>query len=192
MLKERLETLESDLKASPMRHYIYHDLPFAIFCYPPQQEWELRQQVQYLKTRLELATSRKIIIISLADLLWQSIELSEGIEEVASLEAASGFDAAQRQVQDYLSDPDWAPLPRLLAERLNALDPAVHLVFITRAAALAPNLYRVSKLLDEMKGETGVPCVLFMPASTEGASLRFMGIAENEGLGSYHTKVYAM
>jgi len=192
MLKERLETLESDLKASPMRHYIYHDLPFAIFCYPPQQEWELRQRVQYLKTRLELATHRKVVIISLADLLWQAIELSEGLAEVAALEAASGFDAAQRQVQDYLSDPDWAPLPRLLAERLDALDAATHLVFITRATALAPNLYRVSKLLDEMKGRTSVPCVLFMPASTEGNSLRFMGIAENEGLGSYHTKVYAM
>jgi hypothetical protein len=42
-----------------------------------------------------------------------------------------------------------------------------------------------------MKGRTRVPCVLFMPAVTEGkASLRFMGIAENEGRGSYHTRVY--
>jgi hypothetical protein len=30
-----------------------------------------------------------------------------------------------------------------------------------------------------------------MPATTAGSSLRFMGIAENEGRGSYHTKVYA-
>jgi hypothetical protein len=78
-----------------------------------------------------------------------------------------------------------------LAERLAELDPDRHLAFITRAAALTPNFYRVSKLLDEMKGHTQVPCVLFMPATTEGSSLRFMGIAENEGRGSYHTKVYA-
>ena len=35
-LKERVKTLEVDLKASPMRHYVYRDLPFAIFCYPPE------------------------------------------------------------------------------------------------------------------------------------------------------------
>lgn len=191
MLKDRITTLESDLKAAPMRHHIYHDLPFAIFCYKPEEEWELRQQVQHLKTRLELATNRQIVLVSLAELLWQAIAASEGIEEVATLETSSGFEAAQRQVQDYLSDPDWAPLPRLLVERLNGLDADKNLVFITRAGSLAPNLYRVSKLLDEMKGKTRVPCVLFMPAFSEGNTLRFMGIAENEGRGSYHTKVYA-
>jgi hypothetical protein len=34
-LKERIKTLEADLKASPMRHYVYYDLPFAIFCGSP-------------------------------------------------------------------------------------------------------------------------------------------------------------
>lgn len=190
-LKERVKTLEADLKASPMRHYIYHDLPFAIFCYPPEQEWEMRREVDLLKTRLEKDTDRAVVYISLAELLWQAVDGSEGIEAVVALEARNGFDTAQRQVQDYLSDPDWRPLPALLADRLAKLDPARHLAFIMRAGALAPNLYRVSKLLDEMKGQTKVPCVLFMPATTEGGnSLRFMGIAENEGRGSYHTKVY--
>jgi hypothetical protein len=191
-LKERMKTLEADLKASPMRHYIYHDLPFALFCYPPDQEWNMRREIALLKTRLENDTDRRIEFISLADLLWQAIDDSEGIEPVVELERRSGFDAAQMQIQDYLSEPDWRPLPDLLAERLGKLDPARHIAFIVRAGALAPNIYRVSKLLDEMKGRTRVPCVLFMPATTEGrSSLRFMGIAENEGRGSYHTKVYA-
>jgi hypothetical protein len=190
-LKERIRTLETDLKAVPMRHYIYHDLPFAIFCYPPQDEWVMRNELRLLKTRLENKLERKVVFISLADLLWQAIDESEGMEPVTALEQDGGFDAAQRQVQDYLSDPDWRPLPDLLAEQLSALEPDKHLAFIVRAGALAPNLYRVSKLLDEMKGRTQVPCVLFMPATTDGAGLRFMGIAENEGRGSYHTKVYA-
>jgi hypothetical protein len=190
-LKERIRTLETDLKAVPMRHYIYHDLPFAIFCYPPQDEWAMRNELRLLKTRLENKLERKVVFISLADLLWQAIDESEGMEPVTALEQDGGFDAAQRQVQDYLSDPDWRPLPDLLAEQLSALEPDKHLAFIVRAGALAPNLYRVSKLLDEMKGRTQVPCVLFMPATTDGAGLRFMGIAENEGRGSYHTKVYA-
>lgn len=191
-LKERVRTLESDLKASPMRHYVYHDLPFAIFCYDPDTEWEMRGEIERLKTRLEKDTERTVHFVSLADMLWEAIEGSEGLEVVAQLERRSGFDAAQQQIQDYLSDPDWQPLPKLLAERLSHLDPERHIAFIVRAGTLAPNMYRLSKLLDEMKGRTRVPCVLFMPATTEGTtSLRFMGIAENEGRGSYHTKVYA-
>jgi len=191
-LAERVRLLEADLKASPMRHYIYQDLPFAIFCYPPAEEWDMRAEIERLKTRLENSTRRRVQEVSLAALLWQAIEASEGLETVAQLEQRSGFEAAQRQIQDYLSDPDWQPLPKLLAERLSRLEPDRDIVFITRAGALAPNLYRLSKLLDEMKGRTRVPCVLFMPATTEGTTtLRFMGIAEHEGRGSYHTKVYA-
>lgn len=191
-LKERIATLEADLKATPMRHHIYHDLPFAIFCYPPKEEWALRKHIGLLKTRLEHDTGRQVVMISLAELLWQSIEESEGIAEVAALEQSDGFEAAQYQVQEYLSDPDWRPLADLLDAQLQPLDAQRHLAFIWRAGALAPNFYRASKLLDEMKGRTRVPCVLFLPATTEGnASLRFMGIAENEGRGSYHTKVYA-
>lgn len=191
-LSERVRLLEDDLKASPMRHYIYNDLPFAIFCYEPEQEWEMRAEIGRLKTRIEQETGRQVVLISLAELLWQSVEESEGIEEVAALEQKEGFEEAQRQVQDYLSDPDWRPLCDLLAARLEPIDAGRYIAFITRAGALAPNIYRVSKLLDEMKGRTRVPCVLFLPAVTEGnTSLRFMGIAENEGRGSYHTRVYA-
>lgn len=191
-LKERVRTLEADLKASPMRHHIYHDLPFAIFCYHPAQEWAMRGEIERLKTRLEKDTTRDLVYISLAELMWQSIEASEGLDVILELEHQTDFEAAQRQIQDYLSDLDWRPLPDLLAERLETLDPNRHLVFIIRVGALSPNIYRVSKLLDEMKGRTKVPCVLFMPATTESkSSLRFMGIAENEGRGSYHTKVYA-
>lgn len=191
-LKARVETLEADLKARPMRHYVYHDLPFAVFCYPPQQEWAMRGEIQRLKTRLEQDTDRTVILISLAELMWRAVAECEGIDQLAQLEQQSGFAAAQRQVQDYLSDPDWRPLAGLLLERLAGLDPERHIAFLTRAAALTPSIYRVSKLLDEMKGRTRVPCVLFLPATTEGqSSLRFMGIAENEGRGSYHTKVYA-
>ena len=151
----------------------------------------MRREIDLLKTRLENDTNREIAFISLAELMWQSVDETEGLDAVAALEQHSGFQEAQLQVQDYLSDPEWRALPDLLTERLSGLDPDRHIAFIVRAGALAPNIYRVSKLLDEMKGRTRVPCVLFMPATTEGSSLRFMGIAENEGRGSYHTKVYA-
>ncbi len=190
-LRARINVLEADLKASPMRHYNNAGLPFAVFCYPPEQEWAMRTEIDLLQTRLENTTERTVHTISLAELLWQAVDESEGIEAVIGLEQHGGFYAVQEQIQTYLSDPLFRPLPDLLAERLAQLDPNRHIAFIVRAGALAPNIYRVSALLDKMMGRTRVPCVLFMPATTEGrSSLRFMGIAENEGRGSYHTKVY--
>lgn len=190
-LKERILRLESDLQAKPMRHYIYSDLPFAVFCYPPEQEWLLRKEMNRLKTRLENDTELRITYISLADLLWQAVDQSEGMSALAQKERDEGFDAAQLQAYDYLSDKDWRPLPDLLAEKLMDLDPNRDLVFIWRASALAPDIYRVSTLLDQMKGRTRVPCVLFMPATTDDSEgLRFMGLTVQERRGSYHTKVY--
>lgn len=190
-LKERVEGLEADLRAKPMRHYVYSDLPFAIFCYRPEQEWGMRGEVRRLATRLKQDKLRQIELVSLADLMWQSIEDSEGLAAVRTLEQSTGFLGAQKQINRYLSDKDWRPLSVLLHNHLKPFGTETHLVFIVRAGALAPNVYRVSKLLDEMKGKTRVPCVLFMPATTEGqTNLKYMGIAENEARGSYHTKVY--
>jgi hypothetical protein len=190
-LKERVLRLESDLKTQPMRHYIYSDLPFAVFCYPPDQEWIMRKEMCLLKTRLENDTNLRITFISLADLLWQAVDESEGMNALSQKERDEGFDAAQLQAYDYLSDKDWRPLPDLLAEKLQQMDPNRDLVFIWRAAALAPDIYRVSTLLDQMKGRTRVPCVLFMPAITDDSEgLRFMGLTVQERRGSYHTKVY--
>jgi hypothetical protein len=190
-LKERIQRLESDLHAQPMRHYVYSDLPFAVFCYPPEQEWVMRREMRLLKTRLEQDIDRKIIFISLADLLWQGVDESEGMKALTQKERDEGFDAAQLQAYDYLSDPDWRPLPDLLAEKLQNLDASKDLVFICRAGALAPDIYRVSTLLDQMKGRTRVPCILFMPATSDDSDgLRFMGLAVQERRGSYHTKVY--
>lgn len=190
-LKPRIEGLEADLSQVPMRHYIYNDLPFAIFCYRPELEWEMRGQIRRLQTRLEMNHIRKVQQVSLAELMWKSIDQSEGLEAIRALERDMGFGTAQDQVNRYLSDRDWYPLAVLLQEQFENLDPEENLVFMTRAGALAPSIYRVSKLLDEMKGKTRVPCVLFMPATTEGqTNLKYMGIAENEARGSYHTKVY--
>jgi len=190
-LKDLVRNLETDLRSHPPRHYIYNDLPFAVFCYPPQQEWEMRHEMQLLKTRLEKDKIWQVTLISLAELVWQSIDETEGMNAITALERSSDFPTAQSQVYEYLSDPDWRPLPDLLAERLSGLDSKKDLVFLWRAGALAPEMYRVSTLLDKMKGRTSVSCVLFMPATSgESEGLRFMGLTDLEPRGSYHTKIY--
>ena len=122
-LKERIELLESDLKAVPPRISVYHDLPFAILRYDPTEEWELRREVKLLATRLE-ATGKEVHLIPMSEFLWRAIDETEGLDEVVELERARGYLAAQDQVTTYLSDRDWRPLAELLAERLSKLDPA--------------------------------------------------------------------
>ena len=77
-LNNRIELLENDLKAKPSRISVYHDLPFAIFRYDPEEEWALRREVRLLATRLE-ESGRKTGVVNLSDLLWKAIQDSEGI-----------------------------------------------------------------------------------------------------------------
>jgi hypothetical protein len=193
-LKERIELLESDLKAVPPRISVYHDLPFAILRYDAGDEWELRREVKLLATRLE-AVGNDVHQIPMSEFLWRAIDETEGMEEIIELERSQGYKMAQRQVTTYLSNPIWRPLATMLAERLSGLDPRRSIVFLTRAAAMAPGIYFMSKLLDEMHdemhGQTRVTTILFYPGSIEGTTgLRFMDLKDRDAIGNYRVKIY--
>ena len=189
-LQERIALLETDLKAVPPRISVYHDLPFAILRYDPPEEWTLRREVRLLATRLNDA-GKEVHVLPLADLLWQAIEDTEGLGAVVELERERGYLAAQEQVTTYLSDRDWCPLADLLAQRLAPCDSATSIAFLTRVAAMAPGLYHISKLLDQMQGKTRVTTILFYPGSLEGTTgLRFMDLKDREALGNYRVKIY--
>src|ERR1017187_4162878 len=157
-LKERIELLECDLKEIPPRISVYHDLPFAILRYDPTDEWELRREVKLLATRLE-ATGKEVHLIPMSEFLWRAIDESEGLDEVVELERREGYKTAQRQVSTYLSNPIWKPLAAMLVDRLSGLDPRRSIAFLTRAAAMAPGIYFMSKLLDEMHGKSRVTTI---------------------------------
>jgi hypothetical protein len=194
--KDSIAPLESDLKANPPRISVYHDLPFAILRYNPTDEWELRQEVKRLATRLESA-GRSVHIIPMSELLWGALDKvtekdsDEGFEAVVSLEEERGFIEAQQQVTTYLSSNVWVPLWEMLAERLESIDPESSVVFLTRVAAMSPGIFHISMLLDKMHGRTKVPTVLFYPGSIEGTTgLRFMDLKDRDALGNYRVKIY--
>src|SRR2546423_7797836 len=54
-LRERIDLLESDLRAVPPRISVYRDLPFAILRYEPDKEWDLRRELRLLEARLDEA-----------------------------------------------------------------------------------------------------------------------------------------
>jgi hypothetical protein len=113
-------------------------------------------------------------------------------DAVVELEKDRGFLEAQDQVTTYLSDRrDWRPLANLLTEQLQSLDTSTEVVFLMRAAAMAPGIYHMSKLLDQMQGKTSFTAILFYPGSIEGTTgLRFMALKDRDALGNYRVKIY--
>ncbi|MBK1646649.1 hypothetical protein CKO25_18795 [Thiocapsa imhoffii] len=188
--KERLtRQLEPVLMQPDPRQQLsaYHDMPYAIFRYPPEDEFGVRRQVALLRTRLE-QSGKRVTIISLAECLAAALEAEDmGPDALVDAEKSVGLEATVDTVFQILSD--YQPLDELVARRIPAdVDPLRDLVFIVRAGALFP-VYRTSALLEQIKGKVQVPAVLFYPGELDGAAgLRFMGVLDAEH--NYRPKIF--
>ncbi|MFP3869816.1 MAG: BREX protein BrxB domain-containing protein [Syntrophobacteria bacterium] len=190
LLEKELTTLEQDLTSTPLRISAYHDLPFAIFRYDPWDEFPFRKRIRLLAISLEQNHQKRVTLISLAEILWKVIHETEGLEAIIAEEEQLGFDRVQRTIYSLLSDTDFMPLPDVLEKRMENLDPATDIVFLVRAGALAPGIYRCSTLLDQMHGRTMVPIILFYPGTAEGKTdLRFMNLPERGNMSAYNYRV---
>ena len=188
--KQRLtRTLEPILREPDPRPKLsaYHNMPYAIFRYPPEDEFVLRGEITMLRTRLEQA-SKRVTVISLATCLKMALEREEiSTDEIKMTEEMTGTGTMVATVHKVLSE--YQPLDALVAEQLpeNA-DPLVDVVFITRAGALFP-FYRTSSLLEQLQGKVEVPAVLFYPGELDGAAgMRFMGVLDAEH--NYRPKIF--
>lgn len=193
-LKERFDLLEADLLAEPPRFIMSRDLPFAIFRYDPKQaderEWKVRKEISLLATRVANQLRRRVECVSLAELFWQAIEESEGLEALIIFEKEHGFETAEKQVNRYLSDRDFRPLRDLVLERAQGLPTDTAVLFLIHATAFAPAAYRISSLLEQLSGRLRMPTVLFYPGAWSG-TLNYMGLrTDDQVLGSYRVKIY--
>jgi len=188
---ERLvQQLEPVLRQADPRPGIsaYHDMPYAVFQYPPEEEFPVRQQTALLRTRLEQAAGKRVTSISLAACQAAALE-AEGLgpEALAQAETTVGLEATIETIHQVLSE--YQPLDELVAARIpDDADPLRDIVFIVRAGALFP-VYRTSSLLEQLKGKVEVPAVLFYPGELDGAAgLRFMGVLDAEH--NYRPKIF--
>ncbi len=190
LLKEQVKVLEEDLISKELKISPYHDLPFAIFRYDPELEFEMRKEINFLSTRLK--NKGKIIhLISLADIFYNAIKNEGGKEQIIKEEKEYGFLMAQKSLNTILSDSDYYPIADILKEKLKNMKPDRDIVFLTRAGIFAPEIYKISILLDEMHGKTNVPIILFYPGKVESQTgLRFMSLPTKETQGSYHVNIY--
>ena len=156
----------------------YHDMPYALFRYDAEEEFELRQQVTLLETRLS-QKGKRIKRISLAECLDEAMRSQRPLPEWFEVEREQGTASVVETVHAVLSE--YAPLVDLVAARMpDEPDPLCDMVFILRAGALFP-VYRTFSLLEQLKGRVVVPTVLFYPGELDGpAGLRFMGVLDAE------------
>ncbi len=164
----------------------YHDMPYALFRYEPDEEFELRKQVTLLETRLT-QKGKRVKRISLAECLDEAMRSQRPLEEWFSAEREQGTDTLVETVHSVLSE--YTPLVHLVAARMpNEPDPLRDIVFILRTGALFP-VYRTFSLLEQLKGRVFVPTVLFYPGNLDGAAgLRFMGVLAAEH--NYRPKIF--
>ncbi len=181
--------LEPVLMAEDPRPRIsaYHDMPYAVFHYPPEDELEVRQEVALLRTRLE-QVGKRVTTISLARCLQDAFD-QEGLtmKRIMAAEKRTSTEKMVATVHGILSKRQ--PLDELVAAYMpEGADPKRDVVFINRAGALFP-LYRTSSLLEQLKGKVHVPSLLFYPGELDGAAgLRFMGVLDAEH--NYRPKIF--
>lgn len=180
--KQRLtRDLEPVLREPDPRARIsaYHNMPYAIFHYPPEAEVPLRAELALLTTRLE-QIGKRVTSISLAACLADALA-AEGLttERIAVAERRTGVEKMIDTIHMVISRR--RPLDDLVAARIPPDGEAGRdIVFIVRAGSLFP-FYRTSSLLEQLKGKLEVPAVLFYPGELDGvAGLKFMGVLEAE------------
>ena len=164
----------------------YHDMPYALFRYDAEEEFDLRKQVTMLETRLT-QKGKRVKRISLAECLDEAMRSQRPLEEWFNAEREQGTETIVQTVHAILSE--YAPLVELVANRMpEDADPLRDIVFILRTGALFP-VYRTFSLLEQLKGRVNVPTILFYPGSLDGAAgLKFMGVLDAEH--NYRPKIF--
>lgn len=164
----------------------YHDMPYALFRYDPEEEFELRRQVSLLETRLS-QKGKRVWRISLAECLDEAMRSQRPLDDWYEAEREQGVHSIVETVHSVLSE--YAPLVDLVSARMPpSPDPLRDIVFIVRTGALFP-MYRTFSLLEQLMGRVFVPTVLFYPGDLDGAAgLRFMGVLDAEH--NYRPKIF--
>ena len=202
-LKAAVKALRDDLidedgpRISTMRNY-----RFAILCYPPDREFELRQEVNRLSGDLS-SHGWQVLPISLQKLLLDRIRSRLNEDELAAMIAREkrtstrdptrALNYVRDKIAPHIEGKDGiaADVAKEINDFTDANPDKVDrtLALIGRAGALYP-FFRSSALLKHLDGRTrNVPVVLLYPGERRGESgLSFMGVLEADR--DYRPRIY--
>ena len=189
-LVETMDALRADLVAKPMRIAAHRDIPFAIGCYPPGEEFALRKQLRLLAINLASECGLRVTYLSLARLVWETIRDQGGSAYLFETESKRGFPAAEQHVNHLLTSDDFRPAAESLLLKMEGMSPEKDIVFFVRAGGFAPGIYRASVLLEGLHRRTMVPAVFFYPGSARtGTDLRFYDLPVEGSPSAYNYRV---
>src|SRR5215208_5560572 len=99
------QTLEPILELPDPRPRIsaYHDMPYALFRYDPEEEFDLRKQVTLLETRLS-QKGKRVRRISLAECLDEAMRSQRPLEEWFNAERDQGVETIVETVHAVLAE----------------------------------------------------------------------------------------
>ena len=95
----------------------YHDMPYALFRYDPDDELELRKELTLLTIRLEQA-GKRVTRISLAECLEEAMTSIQPLDDWFEAERREGTDTIVETIHAVLAEH--APLDDLVAQRMPA------------------------------------------------------------------------
>jgi hypothetical protein len=202
-LQEAFASLRRDLihqdgpRISTMRNY-----RFAILQYRPQDEFELRAEVQRLSADL-VATGWMVLSISLQKLLLDRVR-AQGEEwgkrviemerQMARTERERGLNYLKSKMAPLVEGPEGiaGDCSRLISDYVDRYPDKADrmLALVGRAGSLYP-FFRSSALLRHLDGRTrNVPVVLLYPGEQRGPTgLSFMGVLDPDH--DYRPRIYS-
>ena len=192
--------LQRDLLENSHQISVYNDMPFAIFLYPPEEEWNVRSAIESLIIKLS-NKGKTITKISFETLMWElfqqigTIDPDEGLSALIEEERSMGFEHTQETIQRYLSGEIFSAEKISVIDHIEklstGLDPVHDIIFLVHSGAFVPHFFQVSSLVERMKGKISVPVIIFYPGTKEGSiGLRFMDLRDREPTGNYRVSIY--
>ena len=151
------------------------DGPYQLYQYLPDQEYRVRRDLMDLKVWLG-AKDISCVAISLADMLWRTIDESGRLAAIISAEKdGAALEEVLGSINSILKRPP--VLAKRIEDDVAALEGTRAAIFLYRAGALYP-VIRTSGLLDELLGRVRLPVTLLYPGRLHGGfGLSFMDIA---------------
>ena len=164
-------------------------MPYAIFRYPPEDEFAVRKEVALLRTRLEQA-GKRVTIVSLAECMTLRLE-AKGLDapkRSPRRRESVGLATTIETIHEVLSE-----LRAARRSRRRSASPTTPIRFVTSSSSCGPARSFPSiaprRCSSSSRARSHVPAVLFYPGELDGAAgLRFMGVLDAEH--NYRPKIF--
>jgi len=150
---------------------IGNEIAFYIFDYPPEQELQVREHIQFLLEQLpKLKPVLRVRHINLFDLLIEHLKNRKLLERSLDMQKAKGDEKLLHSLKPILNAEKIADVFTAAAQPADS-----DLVLVSGVGSVWP-LLRSHNLLNNLHSRMGqVPLVMFYPGKYDGQSLRLFG-----------------